>query len=35
MKIWDQSYVDCENGADYWDVLAPHLKASVRPWILR
>ena len=25
MKIWYQSYVDYENGASYWDMLAPHL----------
>lgn len=25
MKLWYQSYVDYENGADYWDVLQPHL----------
>lgn len=25
MKICYQSYVDYENGADYWDVLKPHL----------
>lgn len=31
MKIWYQSYVDYENGADYWDVLAPHLKDSAQP----
>ena len=27
MKIWYQSYVDYENGASYWDMLGPHLKA--------
>ena len=27
MKIWYQSYVDYENGASYWDRLAPHLEA--------
>ena len=31
MKIWYQSYVDRENGADYWDTLAPHLAASAQP----
>ena len=28
MKIWYQSYVDYENGADYWDRLRPHLAES-------
>ncbi len=27
MKIWYQSYVDYENGADYWNVLKPYLEA--------
>lgn len=31
MKIWYQSYVDYENGADYWDMLRPHLAASAQP----
>lgn len=31
MKIWYQSYVDYENGAGYWDVLAPHLRDSAQP----
>jgi len=26
MKIWYQSYVDEENGADYWNVLRPHIE---------
>lgn len=30
MKLWYQSYVDYENGASYWDHLAPHLTASAR-----
>lgn len=25
IKLWYQSYVDYENGAEYWDRLAPHL----------
>lgn len=28
MKLWYQSYVDYENGAEYWDRLQPHLNES-------
>ena len=31
MKLWYQSYVDYENGKSYWDMLQPHLNASVSP----
>ena len=31
MKIWYQSYVDCENGAAYWDALDEHLKEVADP----
>ena len=31
MKLWYQSYVDYENGADYWDNLRKHLDAIVDP----
>lgn len=31
IKLWYQSYVDYENGAAYWDRLAPHLDAVSRP----
>lgn len=31
MRIWYQSYVDYEHGADYWDALRRHLDAIVDP----
>ena len=31
MKLWYQSYVDYENGAQYWDELGKHLKAVAEP----
>jgi allantoin racemase len=31
MRIWYQSYVDYENGAEYWDVLRAHLAQIVDP----
>ena len=31
MKIWYQSYVDYEHGAEYWDELRKHLDAIIDP----
>ena len=31
MKIWYQSYVDYEHGAEYWDELRKHLDAITDP----
>ena len=31
MRIWYQSYVDYENGAEYWDHLRAHLAQIVDP----
>jgi allantoin racemase len=31
MRIWYQSYVDYENGAQYWDMLRAHLAQIVDP----
>ncbi len=33
MRIWWQSYVDYENGRDYWDALRPHLAAMADPGV--
>ena len=31
MKIWYQSYVDYEHGAEYWDELRKHLDTIIDP----